>query len=403
MWTVKYKPRSLSEVADQREAKNKLLSWLKAWRPGGKAALLYGPPGNGKTCTVEALAAEMGFDLIEMNASDVRTRERIERTVGRAIKMASLTGARGKIILIDEVDGLGTSEDRGGLGAIRKIIKESSFPVILTANDPWDRKLYEVRKLCEMINFRPVPLRDMVKRLDYICRMEGVKADFKVLHAIATRNKGDMRGAILDLETVAQGKIRVTLEDLEVLGYREVETDIFKVLSGIFKSTSALSARLSINEADMEPDEIFWWIEENIPNEYERPEDIARAYEALAKADVFRSRVVKRQNWRMMGYMIDLMTAGVSQAKEKPYRKFTRYQRPERLRFLSGTMVERRSLQEVLGRLASRLHCSTRKVKTEFLPFLLYIMERKPEFAKRLASALNLEEDEIKMLHTSYG
>ncbi|RJS79137.1 AAA family ATPase, partial [Candidatus Bathyarchaeota archaeon] len=95
MWTVKYKPRSLSEVADQREAKNKLLSWLKAWRPGGKAALLYGPPGNGKTCTVEALAAEMGFDLIEMNASDVRTRERIERTVGRAIKMASLTGARG--------------------------------------------------------------------------------------------------------------------------------------------------------------------------------------------------------------------------------------------------------------------------------------------------------------------
>jgi len=195
----------------------------------------------------------------------------------------------------------------------------------------------------------------------------------------------------------------VTLEDLEVLGYREVETDIFKVLSGIFKSTSALSARLSINEADMEPDEIFWWIEENIPNEYERPEDIARAYEALAKADVFRSRVVKRQNWRMMGYMIDLMTAGVSQAKEKPYRKFTRYQRPERLRFLSGTMVERRSLQEVLGRLASRLHCSTRKVKTEFLPFLLYIMERKPEFAKRLASALNLEEDEIKMLHTSYG
>ncbi|KYH40029.1 MAG: hypothetical protein AYL32_013820 [Candidatus Bathyarchaeota archaeon B26-2] len=403
MWTVKYKPRRLSEVADQREAKDKLLRWLKAWKPGEKAALLYGPPGNGKTCTVEALAAEMGLELLEMNASDVRTRERVERVIGRAIKMASLLGAKGKIILIDEVDGLGAADDRGGIRAVMKIIRESAFPVVLTANDPWDRKLYEVRRMCQMIPFKRVPVRDIVKRLDQICRMEGVRADFNVLHMIATRNKGDVRGAILDLETVAQGKIRVTLEDLDVLGDRERETDIFRVLSSIFKSTSALSAKLSIDEVDMNPDEVFWWVEENIPNEYENPEDLARAYEALAKADIFRSRVVKRQNWRMLGYMIDLMTAGVSQAKEKPYRKFTRYQRPKRLRFFSETIVERKSLREVLSRLASCLHCSTRKVKTEFLPFLRYIIRQKPDFAEKLASALNLEEDEIDILRVFYN
>ena len=403
MWTIKYKPKSLNEVADQKEAKLKLIRWLDSWKPGGRAALLYGPPGNGKTCTVEALATERNLDLIEMNASDVRSRDRVERVLGRGVRVAPLFGARGRIILIDEVDGLQASADRGGVRAIMNIIKESAFPVILTANDPWSRSLYQLRGMCELIEFRKVPIRDVVKRLDYICRMEGIRADLKVLHAIAARNQGDMRAAIIDLEAVAEGKRQITMDDLEALGFREREASIFEALRGIFKSRSALSARLAVNDLDMDPMELFWWIEQNIMNEYEKPEDLARAYEALAKADLFRSRIIRRQNWRMQGYMIDLMTAGVSQAKDEPYRKFTKYQRPDRLSFLSTTMVEREHLRKVLSKLATRLHCSTRKVKSEFIPYILYLMREKPDFTKKLASSLNIEEDELKILHKFYG
>lgn len=400
MWTIKYKPKRLGEVADQAEAKEKLLRWLERWKPGGRAALLHGPPGNGKTCTVEALAAEKNLDLLETNASDVRSESKIERFLGRGVREASLLGTRGKIILIDEIDGLEASADRGGIRAVIRIIKESAFPVVLTANDPWDRSLYEVRGLCELIEFRKVPLRDVVKRLDYICGREGVKADLKVLHALAEKNQGDLRGAILDLETIAQGRKRVTPGDLEALGKREQEANVFAALRGVFKSYSALSAKLSVSNLDMDPSEVFWWIEQNVANEYEKPEDLARAYETLAKADLFRSRIIHRQNWRMQAYMVDLMTAGVSQAKKEPYRKFTRYQRPERLSFYSKTMRERGRLNQVLRRIASRLHCSTRKVKTEFLPYLLFLMKRKEGFAERFASALNLPEEELDILNS---
>ncbi|MHC1586365.1 MAG: replication factor C large subunit [Candidatus Hecatellaceae archaeon] len=403
MWTVKYKPKSLKEVADQEEAKAKLLKWFESWKPGGKAALLYGPPGNGKTCTVEALAAEKNLDLLETNASDVRSEDKIEQLIGRGARAASLLGTRGKLILIDEVDGLEAHMDRGGARAVVRIIKESAFPVVLTANDPWDRKLFEIRNLCELIEFKKVPLRDAVKRLEYICKMEGVKADPKALHAIAERNQGDLRGAILDLETVAQGKKQIKLEDLEVLGKREREADIFEALRGIFKARSALSAKLSVINVDMDPDEIFWWIENNIVNEYERAEDLAKAYEALAKADLFRSRVIRRQNWRMQAYMIDLMTAGVSQAKKEPYRKFTRYQRPQKISFLAKTMAERERLNSILRRIASRLHCSTKKVKTEFLPYLLYLTEKDKKFEHRFLSALDLTAEDLKTLASFYG
>ncbi|RLI29810.1 MAG: replication factor C large subunit [Candidatus Hecatellales archaeon] len=403
MWTVKYKPRSLKEVADQTEAKTRLLKWFEAWKPGSKAALLYGPPGNGKTCTVEALAREKGLDLLETNASDVRSEERIEHFLGRGVRETSLLGTRGKLILIDEIDGLQAQSDRGGVRAIVKIIRESVFPVVLTANDPWDRKLYEIRSLCELIEFKKVPVRDAVKRLAEICQREGVKADPQALKAIAERNQGDLRGAILDLETLARGRKQITLRDLEILGKREREADIFEALRGVFKSRSALSAKLSVINVDMDPDEVFWWIEQNIVNEYERLEDLAEAYEALAKADLFRSRVIRRQNWRMQAYMMDLMTAGVSQAKREPYRKFTRYQRPERLSFFSKTMAERERLNSLLGRLASRLHCSTRKVKTEFLPYLLYLAQQDERFARRLASALEASKEDLKMLASFYG
>ncbi|RLI14250.1 MAG: replication factor C large subunit [Candidatus Hecatellales archaeon] len=402
MWTVKYKPKRLAEVADQAEAKEKLLKWFEKWKPGRKAALLYGPPGNGKTCTVEALAAEKGLDLLETNASDVRSESKIERFLGRGVREASLLGTRGKIILIDEIDGMEASADRGGARAILRIIRESAFPVVLTANDPWDRSLYEVRGLCELIEFRKVPIRDAVKRLEYICGREGIKADPKVLHALAEKNQGDLRGAILDLETIAQGRKQVTLEDLEVLGKREKEADIFAALRGVFKSHSALSAKHAVSSVDMDPSEIFLWIEQNLANEYEKPEDLARAYEALAKADVFRSRIIHRQNWRMLAYMVDLMTAGVSQAKKEAYRKFTRYQRPEKLSFYSKTMRTRARVNQVLRRIASRLHCSTRKVKTEFLPYLFFLMKREEGFTGRLASALNLSEDELEMLSSFY-
>lgn len=44
------------------------------------------------------------------------------------------------VIIMDEVDGLGAG-DRGGVGALIKIIKESKTPIICICNDRDDRKL----------------------------------------------------------------------------------------------------------------------------------------------------------------------------------------------------------------------------------------------------------------------
>ncbi|MEM2440720.1 MAG: AAA family ATPase, partial [Candidatus Bathyarchaeia archaeon] len=124
-WTVKYKPKSLKEVVGNKDAIQKFVEWVKSWDKGvppKRAAFLYGPPGVGKTVTVEALANDFKMELVEKNASDYRTEEAVKHFAGLASQYGSLFGAK-RIILFDELDGLTGTADKGGVKAITDIIK----------------------------------------------------------------------------------------------------------------------------------------------------------------------------------------------------------------------------------------------------------------------------------------
>lgn len=372
MWIKKYAPKNLKEYVNQKEAVSKFLKWIKNWKPGEKPAFFYGPPGVGKTALVYAYAKENNLLVIQMNASDVRNYAAIRKVIGQSIKQAPLFG-KGKIFLIDEIDGLAPRYDAGAITELLKIVKETKYPLIFIANDAFLPKLRPLREISELIEFKKLSVFDIEKKLAEILEKEGIKAEKRVLRAIATKNAGDLRGAINDLEVVARGKKEITMKDLEVLGYREREETIFNALKIIFKTKSPIAAKLAIMNVDKDPEEIFWWIEENICNEYEKLEEIAKAYEALSLSDLFRRRIIKRQNWRFVVYANDLMTIGTALAKKQMYRKFTKYKPPSVLKVLAQSKQQREVEKEKLKKLAEYLHCSTKKVKTEFLPYLKQI------------------------------
>jgi len=368
LWVKKYSPKNVSELVGQQKPVEQFLMWYRNWKPGKKAALFTGPPGVGKTCLAEALANEKGLEIIELNASDHRTASQIKKVIGQSIKQYSLF-KRGKIFLIDEIDGLSGRQDRGGSGEIIKIIEESKFPIVLTANDQWNQKLSNLKSHCQLIDFGKVNFWGITKRLEEICQKENIKCDKDVLKQIAKMSEGDLRSAINDLETLSKGKNEILTKDLESLGSRERDENVFDTLKIIFKTKSLEAARMSIQNVDKDPDEIFWWIEQNVSNEYEKPEEIARAYEMLSRADILRGRIKKRQHWKLLKYMIDLMTSGVALSKHEMYRKFSRYEYPDKIKYFGMTKFKRANEREKLLELSARLHCSTKKIRQEFLPF----------------------------------
>jgi len=367
-WTKKYSPVNTAEVIGQKKAVDDFILWHRNWKPG-KAALFHGPPGTGKTCLIEAIGKEKNLEIIELNASNYRTPLQIKEVLGKSMSQSSLF-KKGKIFLIDEIDGLSGRADRGGVGEIIKIIKQSHFPIVLTANDPWKTKFSSLRQNCKLIQFPKVNYWSAVKRLKFICQQEKIQYQDSVINLIAKKSQGDIRSAINDLQLISKGKTEIKLTDIENVGKREIDTNIFDTMKIIFKTKTALSAKLSMQNLDKKPDEVFWWIEQNIINEYEKPEEISKAYEYLSMADIFRKRIIRRQNWKLLKYMIDLMTAGVALSKKEMYKKFSRYQYPDKIKYLGRTKFIRYQEKQKLLELSKELHCSTKKIKQEYLPFL---------------------------------
>jgi len=397
-WTEKYRPLKLAEVVGQKTVED-FEKWYREWKIGEKAALLWGKTGSGKTAAVYALASEKSLELIEINASDVRNAQSIEEIVGHSAKQMSLF-RRGKIILIDEVDGISGRADKGGIGTLIKIIKESKFPMVLTANDAYDSKLSSLRNYCKLIKFGPVHLASMAKKLGEICKKEKVECDESLLKKIARENGGDLRSAIKDLESVSSGRKRLEEKDLKSIGYRESRQDIFEVLKVIFKTKNVRNSIQIMNNVDKDPDEIFWWLEQNITAEYEDPGEVARAFDYLSIADLFRSRTRMRQNWRFKKYMIDLMCGGVSLSKKEMYRKFTPYRPPKRLALYGVTKGSRKEIKDICEKMGEKLHVSSRVMMKDYFPMFKFILKNK-EWKSNIEKEFELGEEELKLM--DYG
>ena len=397
-WTVKYKPRSLAQIVGNKEAIEKFVDWVKSWErgiPKKKAVLIYGPPGIGKTVTVEAVAYDFHMEFVEKNASDYRTEEAVNHFAGLASQYGSLFGGK-RIILLDELDGLTGTADRGGVKAITDIVKNAQFPIILISNVAYDPRFTNLRNYCLLIEFKKPSAGDVLKHLNRICASEGIKAEESALKFIAQRSEGDVRSAVNDLQALAQGKKTLTYADVSWLGYRDRQESIFNVLRLIIYGKTSASAKQAANMADVDVDMLFEWIYENVPAHFTDAHDLATAMDALSIADVYRGRIRATRDWSFTRYVIDCMTAGVAMARQKSKAQgWIPFKFPTRIQMLSRSKVDRAMQLNIGRKIKRRCHISAVRASKEVLPYLQIIFKNNVEMAAGLARWLDLDEEMI--------
>lgn len=403
-WVIKHRPRRVDQVVDQERAKQALVPWIKNWVAGSppqkRGALLYGPPGVGKTSLVEAIAREFNLELVEMNASDYRRRRDVERIVGKAANKRSLT-KRGIIILLDEIDGLSPREDVGGVEALIDIIRETRNPIVMTANDPWKDFLRPLRDEVIMVQFTQLSAGQTVSLLQSICDREGVDCDREALRIIAERSQGDLRAAINDLESIAEGYGIVTVAAARAYSaWREKTFDVWRTLNSIFYGKTAWMARKSVSQSEMDYHELIAWINDNIPRKYKEPEDLYRAYEALSRATLLINRAEYGRAWPLLSYVFDLMGPGVAFSKTTGKVSKERYSYPARIKLLAQLRGRREVRERVASKISYSVKASRSVVKSEVLPYLhvIFRSEDNPIEAARLALGYSLDKDEVMFL-----
>jgi replication factor C large subunit len=400
-WTVKHKPKSLAEVVGNKEAIQKFVDWIKSWEKGvpkKRAAFLYGPPGIGKTVTVEALANDFGMELVEKNASDYRTEDAVHHFAGLASQYSSLFGGR-RIVLLDELDGLTGTADKGGVKAITNVVKTAMCPIVLIANNAYDPRLSELRNYCLLIEFKKPSASDVMRHLKRICIVEEIQVDEDALKFIAQRSEGDVRSAVNDLQALAQGKKRLTYEDVSWLGYRDRQDTIFNVLRMIIYGKTCKGAKQAVDMADVDIDMLFEWIYENVPAHLTDPHDLAMAMNELSLADVYRGRIRSTQDWSFIRYVIDHMTAGVAMARRNTKTSgWIPFKFPGRIQALSRSKAERGMQLQIGHKIKRKCYISANRASKEILPYLRIIFKNNVEMAAGIAKWLGLDSEMIDYL-----
>ena len=445
----KYRPRTLSEVRGNHKAVEELRKWALNWPAEKTAALLYGKPGIGKTSSAVALANDMGWQVLELNASDKRTQGAINVTAGAASRNASLQNAQ-KLILLDEIDNLHGNSDRGGAKAVTELVKKTREPVILTAND-----LYGVsstlRGHCKLVAFFAIKeesaqkalvdiwhnekrdvlraheaVADLMTRLEQPERasrdaadLEAISADLAVLtdseleletlgetltdidrslsavdmvsiQQIVKNARGDLRSAITDFQAYFGGT------QMETASRDRAHTP-FDLMRSIFSDPDAIKPLIISYGVDETPEDLIHWVDENLPRSL-KDGALARAFQVLRRADVYLGRTRKRQNYGLWRYAAELMTSGinvVSRQNRGQRHAAAKYSPPTNWMRLGQTRSKRALRDAVATKIGSANHISVSKARQDAIPLYKALTERDPA---GIAEALILTADELAFL-----
>lgn len=388
-WTEKYRPKIFEEFKGHEESIRKVKFFLhnfsnKQNKRRKKAIILYGPAGTGKTTLAYVIANESNSEIFELNASDFRNKTKLQTILKPAIEQKSLTKDE-KMILIDEADGLSGYYDYGGIQELIRLIDSSNYPIIITANEAWSKKLAPLRRKAEMVELGKITSRTITDILIDILRKESLFVNHNILQDIAVKAKGDIRASINDLQSVARIKDPSSLE----LSEREKEIDIFNALKQVFKNKPEKEILRLYDSVNMPIDEISLWVEENIPNEY-HGEALAKAYQALSKADLFKGRIYKKQYWRFLVYQNIFLSYAISASKKEPNKNFTKYKRPERILKIWLNNQKKAKQKSITQKYASYVHIGQKRAMKEF-PIIKNIIKSNSKIQKEL----RLNEDEI--------
>ena len=331
-------------------------------------------------------AKEAGAELFELNASDLRNKKKLQEVLKPALEQKSLL-SQNKIILVDEVDGI-SKVDYGGLAELLVLIEESNIPIIITANDIWDRKFNSLRAKADLIKIKEVDYKTIRDVLIKILNRENVFINPDILTKIAINVKGDVRAAINDLQAI------VRIKDFSGITFdeRNKEIDIFNALKFVLKEKPSEETMRIFDYVNLSLDEIMLWVEENIHLEYKGAE-LARAYDLLSKADVFKGRIYKQQYWRFLIYENFFLSYGISAAKKSPKTGFTTYKKPDRILKIWLHNQRTAKKKSIAQKYASHVHVGEKRALNEF-PIIKNFIKANTQIQKEL----KLNEEEIEYL-----
>ncbi|XP_059019340.1 replication factor C subunit 1 [Mustela lutreola] len=356
LWVDKYKPTSLKTIIGQQgdqSCANKLLRWLQNWHRSPsedtkraakfgkfagkddgssfKAALLSGPPGVGKTTTASLVCQELGYSYVELNASDTRSKNSLKEIVAESLNNTSITGfystsqhgsggpthsiSTKHALIMDEVDGMAGSEDRGGIQELIGLIKHTKIPIICMCNDRNHPKIRSLVHYCFDLRFQRPRVEQIKGAMMSIAFKEGLKIPPPAMNEIILGANQDIRQVLHNLSMWCARSKALTYDQAKADSHRakkDIRLGPFDVARKVFAAGEE-TAHMSL----MDKSDLFFhdysiaplFVQEN----YVHVKPVAaggdmkkhlmllsRAADSICDGDLVDRQIRSKQNWSLL-------------------------------------------------------------------------------------------------------
>ena len=384
MWSDKYRPKNILDLVGNEEARKSFVEWFANWKKGIKPILLVGPPGIGKTTLANLAAKQFGYDLISINASDVRNKQSIQETLSPVLGNQTVLGT--PMIFIDEVDGVHGRADYGGIQAITNILKESTVPIVLAANSDSSDKMKSIKKAVKTMELKPLSPKLLRLYLNRILQLEGVKISSDSLTKLVTESRGDIRSMINSVQAIVTGFNPMTEKSFESL-------DIEEGINAFYKAKSIEEARSILYSLRIDPREKINAFYSSIITSKVSLDDMQKFLRVISEADMLYGKIMKTQQWRLLRYLDAILLRLYKKDVSVRYSKYNlSWPLLNRLRW-DGTKIK-----SIIGSLAKTMHVSKSTFSTLYFPFLLYCIKNKKIDMKFDESLEEIVQKEIALI-----
>eukprot|EP01060_Flectonema_neradi_P032114 TRINITY_DN5045_c0_g1_i2.p1 TRINITY_DN5045_c0_g1~~TRINITY_DN5045_c0_g1_i2.p1 ORF type:complete len:866 (+),score=234.15 TRINITY_DN5045_c0_g1_i2:187-2784(+) len=319
LWADKYAPTSTSQILGHGARVADLKSWLQAWKQNAKsfdpkakgpwkpAVVISGPPGIGKTTTATLIAKECGYDVVEFNASDQRSKKTLRETVSTAVGnksiLSMMSSSKSKpekdvLLLMDEIGGL----DRGGTTELIDMVKRAQTPIILICNDKYSQKLKSLVGNCIDMPFSRPPKHIVASYLKKLLReREGVDLHEQALIETVESGGNDLRCILNNLQMWCKTKNKISYDDMQrnqKTANKDTDMSPFQSAQRLFRTKlnwpQTQSLYFNNDLLGLFVQENYIYSGANIPN---RVSTLATVSRSLSSADVMEARMRRENNW----------------------------------------------------------------------------------------------------------
>lgn len=201
---------NINSILDRDEKSNTIKEILRSFEANKnnmlikKGIYVYGTPGTGKTTFVSNILKEMGYDIINYDAGDIRNTSVIEDITKHNMSDKNIMSLFNKkvkkiAIIMDEIDGMNNG-DKGGINTLIKLIRPKKTkkqkleeitmnPIICIGNYRVDKKIKELMKVCNTVELKT----PSIPQVNQIINTLFVNIDTNIKNKIITFIQGDLR------------------------------------------------------------------------------------------------------------------------------------------------------------------------------------------------------------------